>query len=284
MRRNRALERVLLRAFHSDPRLGVRTTHRQYPEVPRWRIERIRARAVALREAQSTKYRLTWTEPGAVWAMDFKKPPCPVEGVYVGVLVVRDLSSGKTLAAVATRTLAAQEVASVLVGLFERYGAPLVMKNDNGSNLVADKVACELERFGVLALRSPPATPSYNGSCEAGIGSISRRAEEQASWAGRPGQWTCDDLENARLQANAEGRPRASPADHSCEVAWSQRHSLGPEDRVALRAEALRLYLADLERLAIDSPVTDWRLRASLERAALGRALCNLNYLSMRRR
>lgn len=271
-------------AFHEDPSLSVATMHRTYPEVPRRKIKRIRSRALALRAAQTAKYKLAWSTPGAVWAMDFKEPPSPVEGVYVGVLVVRDLASGETLTVAATRTLEAREVVAVLVSLFMLFGAPLVLKNDNGSNLVAEVVVAVLEEWAVLALRSPPGCPAYNGACEAGIGSISRRAEEYAALAGHPGEWTCDDLEAARVLANHEGRPRAAPAGRSPEVAWLERRAFGPDERARLRAEALRIYLAELQRLEDLDPLSDPRVRASIERAALGRALCNLNYLTIRRR
>jgi hypothetical protein len=262
----------------------VRTAKREYPEVPRRRLARLHKRALSLRAANLARFELVWTEPGSVWAMDFKTPPAPVEGVYVGVLVVRDLASGMTLAATGTRTLLAREVAVVVQALFEEHGAPLVMKNDNGSNLIAEDVVSVLEEWRVLVLRSPPRCPSYNGACEAGVGSISRRAEEYAAWAGRPGRWTCDDLESARIQANREGRPRARRRGESPEEAWRARRRFGWEDRATLRAEALREYLAEWERRCEESDVTDRRVAASFERAAVSRALCNLHYLKIRRR
>ena len=136
----------------------------------------------------------------------------------------------------------------------------------------------------MLALRSPPRCPSYNGACEAGVGSISRRAAEYAAWDGRAGRWTCDDLENARLQANREGRPRTRPRGEPPEDAWRARRQFGWAERATLRAEALREYLAECERRCGETGVTDRRVAASLERAALSRALCNLHYLKIRRR
>ena len=51
------------------------------------------------------------------------------------------------------------------------------------------RVHC-LGRWGVWSLYSPERTPSYNGSVEAGIGSISVRAHYQSARADRPGDWT----------------------------------------------------------------------------------------------
>src|SRR5262249_49055184 len=68
-------------------------------------------------------------------------------------------------------------------------------------------VSCQLGRQEVGQLFSPPAWPQYNGSCEAGIGSIRTRTHHQSARRGFPGQWTCDDMEAARLQANELARP-----------------------------------------------------------------------------
>ena len=53
-----------------------------------------------------------------------------------------------------------------LRSLFDRYGAPLVLKRDNGSNLVHAMVDGLLDEYGVLALTSPPYYPRYNGAIE----------------------------------------------------------------------------------------------------------------------
>ena len=43
---------------------------------------------------------------------------------------------------------------------------------------------------------------------EAGIGSLKTRTEEHATWQGHAAEWTCDDVEAARAEANATARPR----------------------------------------------------------------------------
>ena len=50
--------------------------------------------------------------------------------------------------------------------LFDHFGAPLVLKRDNGSNLVHTMVDGLLDEYGVLALTSPPYYPRYNGAIE----------------------------------------------------------------------------------------------------------------------
>lgn len=280
--RDRAAERAVLLEYREQPNLRVREMKRRFPTVTREQIRRIARIAKSL--WAPGRYALEWREPGVMWAMDFKEPPARVEGRYRGVLVVRDLASGWTPEAAATRTLGAREVAAVLERLFRWYGAPLAIKNDNGSNLIAAEVQEVLARWRVLVLRSPVRCPSYNGGCEAGVGSISRRAEEHASADGRPGEWTCDDLESARLQANREGRPRKGRPGITPDEAWARRRRFCDEERVALEAAALHASLREWELRESSGDTRDRSVRANVERAALSRALCELDYLKIRRR
>jgi hypothetical protein len=70
--------------------------------------------------------------------------------------------------------------------LFVRHGAPLVLKADNGSAFIAEATRDFLSLVGVNLLFSPPHTPRYNGSIEAGIGSLKTRTERHACRASRP--------------------------------------------------------------------------------------------------
>jgi transposase InsO family protein len=90
---------------------------------------------------------------------------------------------------------------------FVRHGAPLVLKADNGSAFIAEATRDFLSLVGVNLLFSPPHTPRYNGSIEAGIGSLKTRTERHARCAGHPGYWTCDDVAAAKSEANATTRP-----------------------------------------------------------------------------
>jgi hypothetical protein len=59
----------------------------------------------------------------------------------------------------------------------------------------------------VVALRSPPYTPQYDGACERSGGIQKQRIEHLALAAGHLGCWTDDDLEDALRQANQTARP-----------------------------------------------------------------------------
>ncbi len=61
---------------------------------------------------------------------------------------------------------------------------------------------CVLDLWRVRPLFSPPYTPEYNGSIEAGNGALKTRTHEEAARHGRDGHWTADDAEAARRMAN----------------------------------------------------------------------------------
>jgi hypothetical protein len=50
--------------------------------------------------------------------------------------------------------------------LFAQYGAPLVLKRDNGSNLNGAAVDAVLARHCLIPLNSPPRYPPYSGGIE----------------------------------------------------------------------------------------------------------------------
>lgn len=81
-------------------------------------------------------------------------------------------------------------VRAELVPLFLAYGAPWILKSDNGPAFRADALKGFLRPWGVFSLFSPPHTPSYNGAIEAAIGSLKTRTQRLATVAGHPELWT----------------------------------------------------------------------------------------------
>ena len=175
---------------------------------------------------------LQWTRPGSVWAIDFAEPPQPVEGRYRRLLAVRDLASGYQLLWLPVVDEAAATAMAGLEALFRQYGAPLVLKSDNGSAFIAAEFEALLERWAVWQLYSPPRTPRYNGSCEAGIGSMKTRTHHQAARGEHAGDWTCADAEAAREEANETARPWGSGGPTPVE-AWQERRGIEAEERTA---------------------------------------------------
>jgi hypothetical protein len=79
----------------------------------------------------------------------------------------------------------------------------------------------EITDWNVIQLFSPPVTPEYNGACEAGNGSVKTLTDHQAAHHGRPGQWSCDDIETARSAANIrtqQGIPIHDVLDHDAQA------------------------------------------------------------------
>ncbi len=170
-----------------------------FPDVARGALENLleRCRSVYRRRSRWLVHTLRWTRPGTVWATDFTQPPALIDGVYPRLLLVRDLASGRQLLGLPCPGESADLVVAALRFLFQIYGPPLVLKMDNGSAFISAEVEALLQEHGVFALFSPPGTPAYNGSVEAGIGSLEVRAFYESARHDRPGEWTCDD-----------GRPR----------------------------------------------------------------------------
>lgn len=274
--------RAVLELFRDHPSLGARRVARM-AGLPRRAVADLKARVMGMLARWRRRSRCEWTRPGAVWAMDFTEPKVPMEHGATRVLVVRDLASGRQLAAIALRGESSRDVVRELRALFHEHGPPLVLKCDNGGPLVAKRVRRLLRQHGVALLRSPPYCPAYNGSCERSLGWTKVGAVEcmHARGAEELGQ---ADLDQARHLQNATGSPRHLRGQ-SPEEAWSGRTPIPPEERVAFQealAAALEREEQDFEKRTGHSP--DRRDCATIQRAATSRVLCELDYLRIRRR
>lgn len=269
------------------PHVGVTTIHQHFAaEISRREVAALVGRLRsdidgALEGALSV---LTWTRPGAVWAVDWKAPPAPVDGVFASILVVRDLASGALLLALPVREATAEVVAAALTALVLEHGQPLVLKADNGSNLICEEAQTPMRAGGVVLLRSPPATPSYNGACEAGIGSLATRTHHEASRHGRPGRWSSDDVEAARRQANELTRHEHFAGQTAADV-WAARAAITTAERDAFRASVAHHREAVARDLAARSKgALDERAQHVVDRIAIKTALVERGFLSIRGR
>jgi hypothetical protein len=120
--------------------------------------------------------RLRWRRIGAVWAMD------PAEHQGQTWNLVSDLASRFRFAVRLNVHLPATQVAADLKALFQRHGAPLFLKRDNGSNLVHAAVDAVLAEFGVIPLNSPRHCPRYNGAIERGQREFKTELVKLAAW------------------------------------------------------------------------------------------------------
>ncbi len=196
---------------------------------------------------------------------------------------VRDLASGATLAAVAVRSEKARAACAVLLSLFALFGAPLVLKMDNGSAFRADLTQALLEEHAVMPLRSPPYVPQYNGSCERSIGCFKQRVDHIAMIEGHAGRWLPRNLDDALLVANTTARPFGANGPTPAE-AFEQRRAVTMEERKAFKQSRARAFASRLQTFKEENGrMPTCSQRAALDRKAMQKALCDLGYLEIRR-
>jgi transposase InsO family protein len=235
------------------PATSVATLRTCFPSMPRAELEDLvkRYRRVWRKRHQHVQYCLHWQQPGTVWAMDFSQAPRPIDGIYPYLLAVRDLASHQQLLWLPVLDMTAETTIKALGMLFVLHGgAPLVLKADNGPAFVAGATKEFLLPFGVNLLFSPPHTPEYNGSIEAGIGSLKTRTERYATRADHPAYWTSDDVAAAQSEANATARPRGE-AGPTPDQLWQTRRPITVAERVRFQEAVLwqRQVLGEMECL-----------------------------------
>jgi transposase InsO family protein len=219
------------------PGVGLAVLAGQFPDLPKAELGDLlkRYRRAWARRHPLLLHVLHWQQPGSVWAADYARPPLPLEEGYTDLLAVRDLASGLQLLWLPVAEATAATTAAALLSLFLLYGAPLVLKLDNGAPFVAEATQELLAQWQVVALYSPPGRPQYNGAIEAGIGALKVRTHYQAVRQGRPGQWTLADAEAARQEANTLGRPWGSHGPTPAER-WAGRRVVTVPERAAFAA------------------------------------------------
>ena len=115
-------------------------------------VERVRHDLEADRRARLR--RIEWLTPGVVWAMD------------VTEYNVQDLGSRYKFLPMAGACPVGEEVAGHLSEKIDRYGAPLVLKRDNGGNMNHSAINDVLAESFILPLNSPEYYAPYNGAIE----------------------------------------------------------------------------------------------------------------------
>jgi transposase InsO family protein len=108
---------------------------------------------------------ITWKIPGLVWSLDDAEL-ARFAHRKLHLHQVQDLASRYKFTPWVGERVLGETVADHLEQLFLRYGPPLVLKRDNGSNLNQQAVDTLLARYLVIPLNSPPHYPPYNGGIE----------------------------------------------------------------------------------------------------------------------
>jgi len=268
-------------AIEAGGGMGYPTLAKLFPDLPRRALKDFLSRRhrILRRRRRRQLKRLEWLIVGAIWAIDFATPSCPI-GNRTKLLIVRELGSGMILLAAAVDDETSTTVNGHLDRLVETHGAPLVLKSDNGPAFRSASYEACLDRHGVLPLRSPVRRPTYNGACERSVGLIKERTAALAIASGHGSSWTVGDLALARQEANEIVRDRGRQRGTTAIERWSWRSSIAPLDRVRLReARDTAMNLDRDGQRATDALSSDRRER--LKRHALCVALEQLGYLKV---
>jgi hypothetical protein len=252
-----------------------------FPAIGRAELARILARYRRVYNARwrNRGWRLTWFGSGRVWTMDFVERDVDLE--FPAILAIRDLASGYQLAWLGVKGLTAEAVIEVVSGLFERHGAPLVLKSDNGSAFIAEQLGASLASWEVIQLFSPPRTPNYNGAGERSHRTLKLHTEAAAQQQGRPGDWSEDDLEQALDRNNQFDRPWGAAAPTSGDV-WTKRNLITPQERAAFRSTVALNRKAEREQRGVaDDQALEHHARAKIDRQAVPEALVAHRYLTL---
>lgn len=140
---------------------------------------------------------------------------------------------------------------------FKKFGPPLILKRDNGSDLDCGAVNEMLSRWHVLPLNSPAYYPRYNGAMERAVqevkNGIKKRIPSVACSAPVPTQFLaelCDHELNQRGRRSLKGR-------NACEVFARRTRPMkryGRKKRKEVVIEIKKLALMILEELQLDGP------------------------------
>ena len=160
---------------------SVGTLYRRYhTQISRRDLDMLTAtgRQALVQQRQAECRHITWQVPGLVWALD-DAALARVSSHLLRLHQVQDLASRYKFPPWVGEQIVGEAVARRLEQLFVRYGPPLVLKRDNGSNLNQHAVDGLLARYLVIPLNSPPQYPPYNGGMERAVRELKPPLVEQ---------------------------------------------------------------------------------------------------------
>jgi transposase InsO family protein len=195
--------------------------------------------------------RIEWKVPGLAWSLDSSK--LGTERLYQ----VHDLKSRFKLPPLLVDRLAGETVGRHLERLFKKFGPPLILKRDNGSDLDCGAVNEVLSQHGVIPLNSPAYYPRYNGAMERAIGEVKKAIEKRipsvACSAPVPTQILAELCDH---ELNQKGR-RSLKGRNACEVFAKRTKPMkryGKRKRKEAVFEIKKLALMILEELKLNGP------------------------------
>jgi hypothetical protein len=165
---------------------GVGALYRRYhTQVSRRELDTLTAtvRQALAQQRQAECRHITWQVPGLVWALD-DAALARVRSHLLRLHQVQDLASRYKFPPWVGARVLGETVAVHLEHLFLQYGAPLVLKRDNGGNLNQHAVEEVLAQYLVIPLNSPPQYPPYNGGMERAVRELKPPLVEQIRASG----------------------------------------------------------------------------------------------------
>jgi 5-methylcytosine-specific restriction endonuclease McrA len=111
--------------------------------------------------------RIHWNVPNVAWSMDtceYGQHDSIDNKVHLNQ--IQDLASRYKFSPMMGEIPCGEEISGYLTATFNRFGAPLFFKRDNGSNLNHEAVNDLLADYFVMPLNSPCYYPIYNGAIE----------------------------------------------------------------------------------------------------------------------
>lgn len=168
------------------------------------------------REKQARQRRVSWNMACLVWSMD------EVGLRYCGrkfrLNHIQDLGSRCKFSPLVAEQITADRVATQLEVLFASYGAPLVLKRDNGPALNGQAVNAVLGKHLVIPLNSPAYYPPYNGGMERAQRELKERLLQRLSSLSKCDRSLLQTYGEASASELNHNRRRSLKGQTSCQV------------------------------------------------------------------
>jgi hypothetical protein len=176
--------------------------------------------------------RIRWNVPNVAWSMD----PCEygqrnLIDNKVHLNQMQDLASRYKFSPMMGESPCGEEISGYLTATFNRFGAPLFLKRDNGGNLNHASVNDVLADYFVLPVNSPVHYPPYNGAIE------EAQAELKSGLAAKLAYKPCCPREHleayaATVEHNLNHQPRPClNGKNACQVYFTGRRTFSKWER-----------------------------------------------------
>ena len=233
------------------------------------------------RERRRTLKRIAWKEPNLAWAIDATEYGADQRGRKLILIATQDLASRYGFAPLVTLQARGSEVADYLRGLFDRHGAPLFLKRDNGSIFNDQAVDAVLAEHCVIPLNSPARYPRYNGAIEKAIREMK---EELSQCLPVPAAWrpphvgpfanAITHLKNCRRRCSLGGHTAAEAYAHQPRSRFGKRERHLTFEWISNHSNAILQRMEKPNRRSVDAA---WRQAAETWLRCQGLITVSLN-------